>query len=184
MTSSIAKRILAIATTAMLATTLAACGGTSSAPASEKPKSLSEAKEKAEKSNETKTEEKKEEKAEEKKEEKKESSEASNEEIHPMLEVMVEAINDLDIKTLPGGEMLESVRGKAEAPGTLIYEFKVKGDLQNSFLAEAMDKNADTTLAPVAKQIKEQMASLGIKSPKVVWRYLDKNDNMIWERGY
>lgn len=172
MTSSIAKRILAIATTAMLATTLAACGGTSSAPTSEKPKSLSEAKEKAEKSNETKT------------EEKKESSEASNEEIHPMLEVMVEAINDLDIKTLPGGEMLESVRGKAEAPGTLIYEFKVKGDLQNSFLAEAMDKNADTTLAPVAKQIKEQMASLGIKSPKVVWRYLDKNDNMIWERGY
>ncbi|MCS4484112.1 DUF4854 domain-containing protein [Gleimia sp. 6138-11-ORH1] len=175
------KKLPLFAVALGLTVSLSACGGasTTSNGDSQEVKSLSEAKGGTASSDSTKA------------TDKDSSSESNKEvkdpatEIHPFLQKMVDQINSTDLSSLGAdGDHLISVRGKAEAPSTLVYEYVLKDVPDAKLFAESLDKLAAQQLEEASKLGKQEMERAGIVDPKVAFRYLDKDGNLIWERTF
>lgn len=112
-------------------------------------------------------------------------SNATDGKLNPLLQRMIDEVNTHDITKTPDGEHLLSARAIGEAPGTLIYEYVLKPIPNPTSFASNMDELAPTDLAPIAKQIKKQMANAGIENPKIIYRYyLDDGKTVVWEGSF
>lgn len=179
MSNTVLKRVFAGATALLLTVSLAACGGTKADKVAEKPeatKSLAEAKQESKG-------EAKEEAKDDMKEKKTEESSSSSEEIHPMLKFMAETMENIDLKSFPGGELYEKIVTKTEAPGTLIIGFQFKNKIPEGFAA-AMDAESEKSLRPGAEDVKKNLTDLGVQDVKVTYQYLDVDGSVAWEKTY
>ena len=115
-----------------------------------------------------------------------EQSQSAPAETNADLDRIIDEINsqkDMIMDSAPG--MYTDVRGVAEYPSTVIYEY-VYAEAVDPSAAEAGFEQLSSTLQELSDStLLPEMEKAGITdNPQVTYRYLNPNGDLVWEKTY